>query len=70
MGHSAHVTNVRFSHDKRRVISTGGADHAIFQWRYLPQGAGDDDLPDIHNGEREQLTGLRAVEGGSQCYSS
>ncbi|KAK7103893.1 echinoderm microtubule-associated protein-like 6 [Littorina saxatilis] len=49
VGHSAHVTNVRFSADKRRVISTGGADHAVFQWRLLPQGAGDDDLPDIHN---------------------
>ena len=37
-GHSAHVTNVRFSGDKRRVISTGGADHGVFQWRFLPEG--------------------------------
>lgn len=51
MGHSAHVTNVRFSSDKQRVITTGGADHAIFQWRFLSQGTGhDDDLPDVHNG--------------------
>lgn len=49
-GHSAHVTNVRFSNDQYRVISTGGADHAIFQWRFLPEGSGDDDLPDHHNG--------------------
>lgn len=63
MGHSAHVTNVRFSHDKRRVISTGGADHAIFQWRFLPQGGGDDDLPDIHNGER-RLMDCKSWGGG------
>ncbi|PFX18604.1 Echinoderm microtubule-associated protein-like 6 [Stylophora pistillata] len=41
VGHSAHVTNVRFSHDTMRVISVGGGDHAIFQWRYLPEGSHD-----------------------------
>ena len=25
-----------------RVISVGGGDHAIFQWRYLPDGSHDD----------------------------
>lgn len=39
VGHSAHVTNVRFTNDKSYVISTGGADHAIFQWRYFQDGA-------------------------------
>lgn len=38
VGHSAHVTNIRFTHDKSRVISTGGADHAVFQWRFIPEG--------------------------------
>lgn len=37
-GHSAHVTNVRFSHDKQWVITIGGADHAVFQWKLLPPG--------------------------------
>jgi len=36
VGHSSHVTNVRFTLDKNRVISIGGADHAIFQWRFIP----------------------------------
>ncbi|XP_012942464.1 echinoderm microtubule-associated protein-like 6 isoform X2 [Aplysia californica] len=49
VGHSAHVTNVRFSSDHHKVISTGGEDHSVFQWRFLPQGTGDDDLPDHHN---------------------
>ena len=35
VGHSAHVTNVRFTFDKHHVISVGGADHAIFQWRFI-----------------------------------
>ncbi|XP_077993248.1 echinoderm microtubule-associated protein-like 6 [Glandiceps talaboti] len=43
VGHSAHVTNVRFSHDKVRVLTTGGADHAVFQWRYLPEGVSPDE---------------------------
>ncbi|TRY96368.1 hypothetical protein DNTS_033743 [Danionella cerebrum] len=38
IGHSAHVTNVRWSHDLQWVVSTGGADHAVFQWRFLPEG--------------------------------
>ena len=42
-GHSAHVTNCRFSADKSRVITIGGGDHAIFQWRYLAEGVADDD---------------------------
>lgn len=38
MGHSAHVTNVRWSHDFQWVLSTGGADHSVFQWRFIPEG--------------------------------
>ncbi|XP_041920805.1 echinoderm microtubule-associated protein-like 6 isoform X3 [Alosa alosa] len=38
VGHSAHVTNVRWSHDFQWVLTTGGADHSVFQWRFLPEG--------------------------------
>ena len=41
VGHSSHVTNVRFSLDKSRLISTGGADHAIFQWRFVPESVAE-----------------------------
>ena len=37
VGHSSHVTNVRFNKDKTRVLSIGGADHAIFQWRFMTE---------------------------------
>ncbi|XP_069464337.1 echinoderm microtubule-associated protein-like 6 isoform X1 [Ambystoma mexicanum] len=38
VGHSAHVTNIRWSHDFQWVLSTGGADHSVFQWRFVPEG--------------------------------
>lgn len=44
------MTNVRFSHDMMRVISVGGGDHAIFQWRYLPEGSHGDDSDDADGG--------------------
>ncbi|TTD32934.1 Echinoderm microtubule-associated protein-like 6 [Bagarius yarrelli] len=47
IGHSAHVTNVRWSHDLQWVMSTGGADHSVFQWRFLPE--------DVMNGVLEPL---------------
>ena len=43
VGHSAHVTNVRFSNDGMTLFSTGGADHAVFQWRVVPEGYADDE---------------------------
>ena len=56
-GHSAHVTNVRFSGDKRRVISTGGADHGVFQWRFLPDGV---------EGEEEEEDGDTLLTGACE----
>ena len=41
------MTNVRFSNDHSRVITTGGADQSIFQWRFLPEGFRDNQaIPD------------------------
>lgn len=53
VGHSSHVTNVRFTQDKRRVITIGGADHAVFQWRFMP----DEDAPDVESvvGEKSEF---------------
>ncbi|GMH44987.1 hypothetical protein BSKO_12944 [Bryopsis sp. KO-2023] len=32
-GHSSHVMNVRWSSDERYVVSVGGRDRSVFQWR-------------------------------------
>eukprot|EP00063_Salmo_salar_P011762 XP_013986597.1 PREDICTED: echinoderm microtubule-associated protein-like 6 [Salmo salar] len=34
-GHSAHVTNIRFSYDDKYVISAGGNDCSLFVWKCL-----------------------------------
>ena len=34
IGHSSHVTCVRFANSNKHVISTGGNDKSIFQWKY------------------------------------
>jgi len=35
VGHSAHVPSVRFSPDESRLISVGGGDCGVFQWRIV-----------------------------------
>ncbi|KAK3262091.1 hypothetical protein CYMTET_29036 [Cymbomonas tetramitiformis] len=35
-GHASHVLHVRFSPDETHLVSVGGVDRAIFQWRVVP----------------------------------
>ena len=37
-GHSAHVTNVTWSYDNSYVVSIGGGDQAVLQWRVTKAG--------------------------------
>ena len=34
-GHSAHVTNVTWTNDGQFLLSIGGADHGLFQWKLI-----------------------------------
>ena len=46
IGHSAHVTNVRFSNDGSKLVSTGGGDMGVMVWSHSGQpgeGAMEDD---------------------------
>nr|XP_045007323.1 echinoderm microtubule-associated protein-like 3 isoform X4 [Jaculus jaculus] len=38
-GHGSHVTSVRFTHDDSYLVSLGGKDASIFQWRVLSAGS-------------------------------
>ncbi|XP_048575751.1 echinoderm microtubule-associated protein-like 6 [Nematostella vectensis] len=44
-GHSSHVTNVRWSHDDRVLVSTGGLDTSVLIWERVK--AEDDDSIDV-----------------------
>lgn len=61
-GHSAHITNVRWSHDLQWVLTTGGADHALFQWRFLPEST-------VNGGLEINLQGMREEAGGRTWFS-
>eukprot|EP01119_Soliformovum_irregulare_P013844 TRINITY_DN3722_c0_g1_i1.p1 TRINITY_DN3722_c0_g1~~TRINITY_DN3722_c0_g1_i1.p1 ORF type:complete len:1927 (-),score=428.61 TRINITY_DN3722_c0_g1_i1:16-5796(-) len=43
-GHSAHVTTVRFSYDDNYLLSVGGGDASIFQWKHVHKG--EKEIPD------------------------
>ena len=36
-GHSSHVTNIGFTYDDGLVLSAGGEDRAVFQWRVVAE---------------------------------
>ncbi|KAK7176880.1 hypothetical protein R3I93_000965 [Phoxinus phoxinus] len=40
-GHGSHVTNVRFTHNDTHLLSLGGKDTCILQWRVKRAGTGD-----------------------------
>ena len=56
------MTNVRFSSDGMYLVSTGGADHAVFQWRVIPEGYIDDNsevgsvLGAVHDDSNEEAS--------------
>jgi WD40 repeat protein len=46
-GHSSHVTNVKFSLNQsgdKYLVSTGGEDKCIFQWKFGQEEFGEDDI--------------------------
>ncbi|KAM4612160.1 echinoderm microtubule-associated protein-like 3 isoform 2-T2 [Polymixia lowei] len=55
-GHGSHVTNVCFTHCDSHLLSMGGKDTCILQWRVIGGGMGD---------SRERLTSTSSTSTGS-----
>ena len=49
-GHASHVTNVRWSSDTQWVISTGGNDRCVFQWKLKEEEEMDEMKHELHEG--------------------
>merc|ERR1719198_1871101 len=47
-GHSSHVMNIRFLKDDTHVVSVGGKDRAVFQWKYYPKRVARDTRRMVH----------------------
>uniref|UniRef100_A0A3Q2XCV2 EMAP like 5 n=1 Tax=Hippocampus comes TaxID=109280 RepID=A0A3Q2XCV2_HIPCM len=62
LGHSAHITNVRWSHDYQWVITIGGADHSVFQWKFVPERKSKEAL---HIAPQETLADSNSEESDS-----
>uniref|UniRef100_A0A8C6PPX7 EMAP like 5 n=1 Tax=Nothobranchius furzeri TaxID=105023 RepID=A0A8C6PPX7_NOTFU len=62
LGHSAHITNVRWSHDYQWVITIGGADHSVFQWKFIPERKSKEAL---HLAPQETLADSNSEESDS-----
>ena len=67
VGHSAHVTNVRWTRNNKHLISIGGADTAVLVWSHVGMsdtrtnacGESDDsDTDDEEEGETKPISGL------------
>ena len=50
-GHSSHVTNVRWSCDNKWVVSTGGNDRCVFQWKKLRDEEPEGGIPHTESSE-------------------
>eukprot|EP00961_Rhodomonas_salina_P185132 2499918-Rhodomonas_salina.1 len=64
IGHSSHVRNLSFSEDNQFLLSLGGHDCCIFQWRYIPKFP--DRLPSPSNDPELRIIAHRISRGEKQ----
>jgi microtubule-associated protein-like 6 len=82
-GHSSYVSGLRFSSDGNYLISIGGHDKSIFQWKYIndnvskeeiesiadeEEGLNIDEKPD--SGEKEKMKEARGDKGEAGIFDS
>lgn len=69
LGHAAQVTNVRFSFKSEYVVSLGGADKSVFQWKYTFDRASAEEMNQFGDDEDEDTGGIfdeEKIEEGDQ----
>ncbi|EFJ49062.1 hypothetical protein VOLCADRAFT_90304 [Volvox carteri f. nagariensis] len=64
-GHASHVTSVRFLSDDRVIVSVGGHDRGIYQWRTCGIASGLPPLPAIYS-----MLAECEAKGGNQTEAS
>ncbi|XP_065125980.1 echinoderm microtubule-associated protein-like 3 isoform X1 [Paramisgurnus dabryanus] len=65
-GHGSHVTNVRFTHNDSHLLSMGGKDTCILQWR--AKGAGTGDNKDHMHSSSSVSSSFSYPENGTQRH--
>ncbi|KAK3267854.1 hypothetical protein CYMTET_23613 [Cymbomonas tetramitiformis] len=60
-GHSAHVTNCSFTYNDKYLITVGGGDRCVFQWRHMEANEADEDTDEEDNHTYEEGKGNREV---------
>ena len=74
VGHSAHVTNVRWTSGDRKLVSVGGGDTSVMVWRHLGASEKEDlrGLSDDSDTDSEEEGGqlLQAEPDNSQSQGS
>ena len=46
-GHASHVTNVRWNSNSKWVVSTGGNDRCVFQWKLIKEEEVDESVHEM-----------------------
>ena len=65
-GHSAHVTNVCWSGDGSYLLSIGGGDHGLFQWKLYDAETAEGDEGDDADDDDDDLASNSGIDSNSE----